>query len=85
MLQTSCEIRGLLYKLKYTRVNTKDGELFKGILFLETAFGFSYMIREGKIVIFDPSFAEQARKDAIIKAITEDTKNNYVKFRKPGM
>ena len=85
MLQTSCEIRGLLYKLKYTRTNTKEGELFKGILFLDTAFGFSYMIREGKIILFDPSFADQIRKDAIIKAIAEDTKNSYVKFHRPSM
>jgi hypothetical protein len=85
MLQTSCEIRGLLYKLKYTRINTKEGELFKGILFLENAFGFSYIIREGKIVLFDPSFADQIRKDAIIKAISEDAQNSYIKFRRPGI
>ena len=84
MLQTSCEIRGLLYKLKYTRINTKEGELFKGILFLENAFGFSYMIQEGKIILFDPSFADQIRKDAIVKAIAEDTRNSYVKLSRSG-
>jgi hypothetical protein len=85
MLQTSCEIRGLLYKLKYTRINTKKENYLKAFFFLENAFGFSYIIREGKIVLFDPSFADQIRKDAIIKAISEDAQNSYIKFRRPGI
>ena len=85
MLQTSCEIRGLWYKIKYTRIHTKEGELFKGILFLNTAFGFSYTIQKGQIILFDPSFDEQARKDAIIKAIAENTKNSCIKFRPPAV
>jgi len=84
MLQTSCEIRGLWYKLKYTRINTKDGELFKGILFLKSAFGFSYMLKKDKVILFDPPFADEARKDAIIKAIAEDTKSNFIKLRFQG-
>lgn len=85
MLQTSCEINGLLHKLKYTRVNTKEGEVFKGILFLKTAFGFSYMIQKDKMVLFDPAFTDQKRKDAIIKAITEDSKKSYAKFQTSGI
>lgn len=80
MLQTSCEIRGLWYKIKYTRVRTREGELFKGILFLNTAFGFSYMVQKDQITAFDPSFADQTRKDAIIKAIAEDTKSSFIKL-----
>jgi hypothetical protein len=69
MLETNCEIYGMRYKLKYQKTHTTDGELYKGILFLKNAFGFSYKILSNKTILFDPSFTDQSRKDAIIKAI----------------
>lgn len=72
MIETNCEIDGLLYKLKYMRKYTAEGEVYKGILFLNNAFGFSYTVKKDKAILFDPSFTDQQRKNAIIKAISED-------------
>jgi len=74
MLETNCEIHGIMYKLKYTRKPLNDGELYKGILFLNNAFGFSYTVQNNDIVLFDPSFTDQTRRNAIIKAISQDSR-----------
>jgi len=71
MIEINCEIEGLYYKLKYRKQNTAEGEVIKGILFLNNAFGFSYKVGKDKTVLFDPSFTSETRKNAIIKAISE--------------
>ncbi|CAN5164871.1 hypothetical protein BH11BAC6_BH11BAC6_18530 [soil metagenome] len=71
MTEVNCEIEGLFYKLKYLKKSTTEGEVIKGILFLNNAFGFSYTVSNDKAISFDPAFTNENRKKAIIKAVSE--------------
>ncbi len=77
MVKTNCDIHGVRYSLKYKMTRSGEGELYKGILFLKDAFGFSYLIRNDKTTLFEPTFAEHNRKNAIIKAIEESNQKNF--------
>lgn len=77
MIKTDCDIHGIKYSLKYKRTRSEEGELYKGILFLKDAFGFSYLIKNDKTTLFDPSFTDPNRKNAIIKAIEEYNRKNF--------
>ncbi len=51
MVKTNCDIHGVRYSLKYKMTRSGEGELYKGILFLKDAFGFSYLIRNDKTTL----------------------------------
>ena len=79
MVQTFFEIDGERYKLKYQKLNTEEGELYQGILFLENAIGFSYLIREDQTILFDNDFIDKNFQHLIIRIIEHREKRIKLK------
>ena len=74
MVQAFFETEGERYKLKYQKVETTDGQLYQGILFLKTAIGFSYIMHKDKSISFDNKFLSEDLQKVIIAAIAKSEK-----------
>jgi hypothetical protein len=71
MVQTFFELLGKKYKLKYQKVQTKEGELYQGILFLQNPLGFSYLKKIDQSILFDSDFLDKNYRDLIVQIIEE--------------
>jgi len=69
MVRTFFEIEGKMFKLKYQRVNTSEGILYQGIIFIQKAIGFSYIVRTDNTVVFDNDFIDKGIRNIIIDVI----------------
>jgi len=69
MVQTSIEIKGERYSVKYQKTKLMEGELYQGILFFRAAIGFSYVIRTDKSIFFDNKFLDKDLQKQIVETI----------------